>query len=65
MPLVTDQLPAEGMEVRLFGIFGEKRGYWKSVLGVPVWMESVDGPDVAVVDTVVSWLPRDNPLWKL
>ena len=65
MPRVDDEMPPEGMEVRIFGLFGEARGYWTYVLGVPTWFESIDGPDRLALDRVDSWLPRTNPLWKL
>lgn len=59
MPLITEEYPPEGGEVRIWGIgwVGEKRGYWTDdeTPGVPVWYESADGEDILLVGVVVSW----------
>ena len=57
MPLVTEAMPAEGMEVRIWGAFeGERRGYHADGL----WWESVDGPDPLAI-LVTRWEPLESP----
>jgi len=59
---VLDQLPEEGNEVRILGLFErERRGYYVLVAGLPVWWEAVDGPDDLIAD-VTHWERIAPPL---
>jgi len=52
---VASELPYEGHEVRIVGLFAEeRRGYYELVLSVPVWMEAIHGPDRIIAD-VTDW----------
>jgi hypothetical protein len=55
VPLVTEALPAEAVEVVASGSFlGTRAGYYIGAL--LFWGESVDGPDPPLVG-VLSWEP--------
>ena len=57
MPLVTDEMPVEGVSVNVTGTFeGTKRSYYLDTV-TPVWYEAIDGTDPLIVGTVIAWEP--------
>jgi hypothetical protein len=52
MPLVTDSLPTEAIEVTVQGpVIGTNTAYYKDGL----WWQAIKGPDILLVGVVTSW----------